>query len=139
MASARCHVQLPSMVDDDSLDSTARHVERDPGTTFMAFFVHSIELFDIINNALKAIYHCSPTDRHSEHNILHWWSREQLGRILPLNHTLDDLSTKLPAYLHPECNVQETDRALEESPKWQGYVFRCRYQSFNPLLIEMGL
>lgn len=128
MTSAGLNVPFPSTIDEKTLNPSTGHIENhDRKNMFLSFFVYSIELFEILNNALKNIYHNTPTDRQPEPNAPNWWSREQLGHITLLNHALDDLSSKLPAHLHPNCSTQRNYLTMEDSLQWQGYVLRGRY------------
>jgi hypothetical protein len=128
---------IPRAIEESNPSVRTSQVEKQEiDTTPLDFFVHSIELFNILDLALKDVYHPSHTDRRSEPNVAQWWPRKQLGQIMSLNEALDDLSAKLPGYLRQDCSEQESWHTLDNSIKWQGYVFRCRYHRVNPFSLK---
>ena len=92
----------------------------------LTFFVHSIALFEIVNNTLIDIYHTPQNAVEQESSMNRWWPREQLQRISAQNQALDDLSTALPDYLDPTCDAQYTKEQQDDIYQWQSYVFRSR-------------
>lgn len=115
------------MIDDRYLSSGGSHIlNHKSKPTLLAFFVYSIELFEILNSALVNVYHNPPTGRPPCHDNAPWWPRKQLEQISSLNSVLDDLMAKLPAHLHPSDSIHENDHSFDDPLKWQGYVFCCR-------------
>ncbi|EWZ80000.1 hypothetical protein FOWG_15871 [Fusarium oxysporum f. sp. lycopersici MN25] len=94
-------VPLPSMIDDDFLDTQIKPsaVRPDGRTTEVAFFIKSLELYSIVNDALRRLY-MGPMETSGK-------SDETLTSVLQLDSRLTKWARSIPEQL--SCTFKPDD------------------------------
>ncbi|KAI0971646.1 C6 transcription factor [Xylaria arbuscula] len=125
---------LPCMIDDEFLDSQQQPaaIRPDGNYTIVAFFVKSLELYEIVNGVLLNLYMSTETDRHKgDHSV---------ASVLRFDDRLVSWSASLPQHLRYSL------AGLSEDPVFrrQQIVLRARFLHarillFRPILAESYL
>jgi len=107
-------VSLPAMIEPESLSNQPNLTGFQPRapTSMMAFFVHSLQLYNIINDILLELY---MADGQSKQKDSHGFSPEQLyqsfdmAAILKLDGDLMTWGRTLPPHLRVSCTESSED------------------------------
>lgn len=128
-------VPLPKMIDDEFLDTQTQPsaTRPDGGITIIAFFVKSLELFNIANDIQNEAYWQQRGVRDGEVN--------HLISVLKLDNRLVQWAQTLPVHLHYSKCIQEDESLVFRR---QRVVLRARYlyariSLLRPILAELYL
>ncbi|CAH0018758.1 unnamed protein product [Clonostachys rhizophaga] len=129
------HVPLPKMIDDEFLDTQTQPsaTRPDGGKSMMAFFVKSLELFNIANDIQYEAYRQQRGVRDGEVN--------HLISVFRLDNRLVQWAQTLPVHLHYSESIQEGESLAFRR---QRVVLRARYlyariSLLRPILAELYL
>lgn len=113
------HPALPQIIDDDLLSSEKPAVQPEDKPSHMAFFVHTLQLYEIMGDILNTVY--SGGDRRS----IAGTTPEQeggLNAVIRLQSALSSWERALPWFLKPSGLASISDNAIIR----QNNVLRAR-------------
>ncbi|OHF03724.1 hypothetical protein CORC01_01043 [Colletotrichum orchidophilum] len=130
LMSRQYSVPPPEAIDDEHLSETSEGLQPPRRPSYLAFFIHSVALFDVLSDILARFY----TDGDS--------ALEQrpssLSDVLQLSSKLDDLGSSFPTYLREDANLTQLDENLRGCLQMQANILKLlwiRLLLLRPLLL----
>lgn len=114
---------IPAAIDDEYLSETGEEEQPPSRPSYLVFFVHSLALFDILNDILAKFYDDADDQTADEVS-------QSLSDVLRLSSQLDDLSESFPPYLREEAILAEYSDDLAACLQMQANILKSRSGSF---------
>ena len=137
---SRSSVNPPQLIDDEYLLSSGQGRQPQDQESHLAFFTHSISLFDILSEVLSTIYL-----RDGGHDLLPTQPIPQstdknLHDVMRLSSELDRFFANIPSHLRPDstqyANVESPHRQRSACFNLQANVLYCRFLYTRLLLLR---
>ncbi|WQF75370.1 hypothetical protein CDEST_00384 [Colletotrichum destructivum] len=128
LLSRQYSVPTPATIDDEHLAETTAGVQPSDRPSYLAFFVRSLGLFDVLNEILAKFY--SDGDYALERRA------EYLNDVLQLSSKLDDLSASMPDYLREDADLSHLDEEISSCLQMQANIIKSRVLWIRLLLLR---
>ncbi|KAF6786569.1 transcriptional regulatory protein [Colletotrichum sojae] len=122
-------VPVPAAIDDEYLSETVEGEQPLCRPSYLVFFVHSLELFDILGDVLAKFY--EDADDHNAGDV-----SQSLSDVLRLSSRLEDISDSFPSYLREEATLTRYDEDLAACLQMQANILKSRVLWIRLLLLR---
>ncbi|KAF9877422.1 transcriptional regulatory protein [Colletotrichum karsti] len=128
LLSRKHSVPAPAAIDDEHLSETTEAAQPLNRPSYLAFFVHSLQLFDLLNEILAKFY--TDGDHALEHRA------HALNDVLQLSSKLDDLNDELPIYLREDSSLEGFSEDVRCCLQMQANILKSRVLWIRLLLLR---
>nr|XP_036577177.1 transcriptional regulatory protein [Colletotrichum truncatum]KAF6784089.1 transcriptional regulatory protein [Colletotrichum truncatum] len=128
LLSRQYSVPPPAIIDDEFLSETSEGAQPPSHPSYLVFFVHSLELFDVLKEILGKFY--GDGDYALEQRA------QSLNDVLQLSSKLDDLSDLVPAYLKENASLNGYKEEIRGCLQMQANILKSRVLWIRLLLLR---
>jgi hypothetical protein len=129
-------VPLPAMIDDDCIpsDSVCPSLQPENTPSTMAFFVKSLNFYDIVNDILAALYNIGEDEGQKDPfgHFSYAAESSNIDMVFQLDRALMNWGRTLPPHLRVSSSYESFANPLF---KRQAIICRSRYALFRTYLI----
>lgn len=111
-------VPPPEPIDDEYLSESCEGLQPSDRPSYLAFFVHSVALFDVLNEILAKFY--------TEGESISDKTADSLSHVLQLSSKLDELGYSIPLYLREGAELTRLDEELRGCLQMQANILKSR-------------
>ncbi|TDZ29175.1 Sorbicillinoid biosynthetic cluster transcription factor 2 [Colletotrichum spinosum] len=129
LLSRKYSVPPPAAVDDEYLSEAGDGAQPRDRPSYLAFFNHSLALFDVLDEVLARFY--ADGDYATEQK-----RARALDDVLRLSSRLDDLSSSVPAHLREGASRAAYDEDVRECLQMQANILKSRVLWIRLLLLR---
>ncbi|KAF6832159.1 transcriptional regulatory protein [Colletotrichum musicola] len=122
-------IPVPATIDDEYLSETVEGEQPRNRPSYLVFFVHSLELFDVLGDVLAKFY--EDADDHTAGEL-----SQSLSDVLRLSSRLDDISDSFPPYTREEACLTDYDDDLAACLQMQANILKSRVLWIRLLLLR---
>ncbi|KXH56079.1 hypothetical protein CSAL01_07445 [Colletotrichum salicis] len=128
LVSRQYSVPPPEPIDDEYLSESSEGLQPPERPSYLAFFVHSVALFDVLNEILAKFY----TD--GEYALDK--TPDSLSHVLQLSSKLDELGHSFPTYLREGVDLTQLEEELRGCLQMQANILKSRVLWIRLLLLR---
>lgn len=118
LVSRQYSVPPPEPIDDEYLSESSEGLQPSDRPSYLAFFVHSVALFDVLNEILAKFY--------TEGESISDKTADSLSHVLQLSSKLDELGHSIPLYLREGAELTRLDEELRGCLQMQANILKSR-------------
>ncbi|KAF4852439.1 Sorbicillinoid biosynthetic cluster transcription factor sor3 [Colletotrichum siamense] len=118
----------PAIIDDEYLSDITEGSQAVGRPSYLACFVHSLALFDVLKEILAKFY--GEGDGSSD------LKSRSLSDVLQLSAKLDDLNDSFPVYLREGASLSQYDESVKGSLQMQANILKSRVLWIRLLLLR---
>ncbi|KAF5515399.1 Sorbicillinoid biosynthetic cluster transcription factor sor3 [Colletotrichum siamense] len=118
----------PAIIDDEYLSDTTEGTQVAGRPSYLACFVHSLALFDVLKEILAKFY--------GEGDCSSDLKSRSLSDVLQLSAKLDELNDAFPVYLREGASLPQYDESLKGSLQMQANILKSRVLWIRLLLLR---
>ncbi|KAG7071143.1 transcriptional regulatory protein [Colletotrichum scovillei] len=128
LVSRQYSVPPPEPIDDEYLSESSEGLQPSDRPSYLAFFVHSVALFDVLNEILARFY--------TEGESVSDKTPDSLSHVLQLSSKLDELGHSFPPYLREGADLTQLDEELRGCLQMQANILKSRVLWIRLLLLR---
>ncbi|KAK1503652.1 hypothetical protein CABS01_09041 [Colletotrichum abscissum] len=128
LVSRQYFVPPPEPIDDEYLSESSEGLQPSDRPSYLAFFVHSVALFDVLNEILAKFY--------TEGESVSDKTPDSLSHVLQLSSKLDVLGHSIPPYLREGADLTRLDEELRGCLQMQANILKSRVLWIRLLLLR---
>ncbi|KXH28800.1 hypothetical protein CSIM01_03450, partial [Colletotrichum simmondsii] len=129
LVSRQYSVPPPEPIDDEYLSESSEGLQPSDRPSYLAFFVHSVALFDVLNEILARFY--------TEGESVSDKTPDSLSHVLQLSSKLDELGHSFPPYLREGADLTQLDEELRGCLQMQANILKSSLgHSANSLCVS---
>ncbi|KAK1490369.1 hypothetical protein CTAM01_10658 [Colletotrichum tamarilloi] len=128
LVSRQYFVPPPEPIDDEYLSESSEGLQPSDRPSYLAFFVHSVALFDVLNEILAKFY--------TEGESVSDKTPDSLSHVLQLSSKLDELGHSIPPYLREGADLTRLDEELRGCLQMQANILKSRVLWIRLLLLR---
>ncbi|KXH38596.1 hypothetical protein CNYM01_10839 [Colletotrichum nymphaeae SA-01] len=128
LVSRQYSVPPPEPIDDEYLSESSEGLQPSDRPSYLAFFVHSVALFDVLNEILAKFY--------TEGESISDKTADSLSHVLQLSSKLDELGHSIPPYLREGADLTRLDEELQGCLQMQANILKSRVLWIRLLLLR---